>query len=90
MPVKGSKDGEGQTQLNIDNVVSSHWEIEPTIPDGGFGWIVVVGSLLFQVGNTKSIKLILKQLSIFYYENMYLCTIVHIIISLAEREKGQR
>lgn len=65
MPVQRSKEGEGQTQLNIDSVVSSHWESGPTIPDGGFGWIVLVGSLLFQVGNSKSRKLILKQFSIF-------------------------
>lgn len=36
----------------LDTVVATQPELGPSIPDGGFGWVVVLGSAFFQVSNT--------------------------------------
>ena len=35
--------------LSIDEVVSTQPELGPSVPDGGFGWIVFIATLFFQV-----------------------------------------
>lgn len=35
--------------LVIDNVLSTQPELGPVIPDGGYGWIVFIVTLFFQV-----------------------------------------
>jgi len=35
--------------LVIDNVLSTQPELGPIIPDGGYGWIVFIVTLFFQV-----------------------------------------
>lgn len=35
----------------LDRVVATQPELGPSIPDGGFGWVVVLGSAFFQVSN---------------------------------------
>lgn len=36
--------------LAIDHVLSTQSELGPTIPDGGYGWIVFLVTLFYQVG----------------------------------------
>lgn len=33
----------------IDRVIATQPELGPSIPDGGYGWFVVLGSAFFQV-----------------------------------------
>lgn len=37
------------TRLNIDNVVASYPELGPTPPDGGYGWMIVLGAVSVQI-----------------------------------------
>lgn len=47
----------GETQrrredtLVIDGIVSAQPELGPNIPDGGYGWVVFVSTLFFQVSD---------------------------------------
>lgn len=36
--------------LQIDNVLSSQPELGPSIPDGGYGWFILLGASFFHVG----------------------------------------
>lgn len=33
----------------LDRVITTQPELGPSIPDGGYGWVVVLGSMFFQV-----------------------------------------
>lgn len=35
--------------LVIDGIVSTQPELGPSMPDGGYGWIVFIATLFFQV-----------------------------------------
>lgn len=35
--------------LRLDNILSTQPDIGPNVPDGGYGWIVVLVSMFFQV-----------------------------------------
>lgn len=35
--------------LSLDDVITTQPELGPSIPDGGFGWVVFIGTLFFQV-----------------------------------------
>lgn len=37
--------------LVIDGIVSTQPEIGPTLPDGGYGWVVFISTLFFQVSS---------------------------------------
>ena len=38
-------------RLRLDEVVTSFPELGPTVPDGGYAWIVLCGVFLVQVSN---------------------------------------
>lgn len=38
--------------LNLDDVLATQPELGPSIPDGGFGWVVFLGTLFFQVSES--------------------------------------
>lgn len=38
-----------RNQLNLDRIVASQPELGPSIPDGGYSWIILVTSLFLQV-----------------------------------------
>lgn len=40
-------------ELAIDGIVSTQPELGPSMPDGGYGWIVFVATLFFQVSGTS-------------------------------------
>lgn len=35
--------------LRLDRVVTSQPELGPSVPDGGYGWIILIASLILQV-----------------------------------------
>lgn len=37
--------------LVIDGIVSTQPELGPNIPDGGYGWVVFIATLFFQVSD---------------------------------------
>lgn len=37
----------------FDRVIATQPELGPSIPDGGYGWVVVVGSAFFQVSDVN-------------------------------------
>lgn len=37
-------------RLHLDEVVTSFPELGPTVPDGGYSWVVLLGVFLVQVG----------------------------------------
>lgn len=39
--------------LRLDRVVSSQPELGPSVPDGGYGWVILVCSLFVQVSIRK-------------------------------------
>ncbi|KAK5647281.1 hypothetical protein RI129_002173 [Pyrocoelia pectoralis] len=40
---------ENQNHLHIDNILTSQPELGPNIPDGGYGWVIVIVSIFFHV-----------------------------------------
>lgn len=36
-------------ELVIDGIVSTQPELGPSMPDGGYGWVVFIATLFFQV-----------------------------------------
>lgn len=38
-----------RNELVIDGIVSTQPELGPSMPDGGYGWVVFVATLFFQV-----------------------------------------
>lgn len=40
---------ENEHALSLDDVITTQPELGPSIPDGGFGWVVFIGTLFFQV-----------------------------------------
>lgn len=40
-------------ELVIDGIVSTQPELGPSMPDGGYGWVVFVATLFFQVSVIK-------------------------------------
>lgn len=45
----GSVQEERPNRLHLDNVLSTQPELGPNIPDGGYGWVVVIASIFFHV-----------------------------------------
>lgn len=43
--------------LVIDGIVSTQPELGPTMPDGGYGWVVFVSTLFFQVSDIQGVQL---------------------------------
>jgi hypothetical protein len=39
---------ENEHALSLDDVITTQPELGPSIPDGGFGWVVFIGTLFFQ------------------------------------------
>lgn len=37
--------------LVIDGIVSAQPELGPNIPDGGYGWVIFIATLFFQVSD---------------------------------------
>lgn len=44
-----NKRNENELRMNIDAILTTQPELGPTIPDGGYGWIVLIATLFFQV-----------------------------------------
>lgn len=44
-----NRENENRQELKLDSIVSAQPNIGPNIPDGGFGWIIVIGVAFFQV-----------------------------------------
>lgn len=44
-------------RLSLDQVISSVPELGPTISDGGYSWIILIGTMAVQVMRTKFEKL---------------------------------
>lgn len=40
-------------ELAIDGIVSTQPELGPSIPDGGYGWVIFLATLFFQVSKFK-------------------------------------
>lgn len=38
-----------RNSLKIDSVLSTQSELGPSIPDGGYGWIILLATMFFQV-----------------------------------------
>jgi hypothetical protein len=38
-------------RLWLDNVIGSQPELGPAPPDGGYGWVILFGAMVIQVGN---------------------------------------
>lgn len=49
MDAVGSTRTRRDEELVIDGIVSTQPEIGPTLPDGGYGWVVFISTLFFQV-----------------------------------------
>lgn len=46
------RDGHNE-ELVIDGVLATQPELGPSIPDGGYGWVVFFATLFFQVGKAQ-------------------------------------
>lgn len=44
-------------ELAIDGIVSTQPELGPSIPDGGYGWVVFFATLFFQVSKFSTQRL---------------------------------
>lgn len=47
----GRSRNQNQENLVIDSMLSTQPELGPNIPDGGYGWVVFLATLFFQVGD---------------------------------------
>lgn len=43
------RDQNGQEDLHLDRVTSTHAELGPTPPDGGYGWLILVSAIVYHI-----------------------------------------
>jgi len=49
----------------LDNVIGTQPELGPAPPDGGYGWVILFGVMLIQVG-----KMFFYRISVLFNENV--------------------